>query len=72
MERIFGHNLEKFIDVMKELEELLIGTLPELIFSMAGMGFDVTSLLSQNYFSLMMYAAPPFEMGKMILDLFQL
>lgn len=35
-------------------------TLPELLFNIAGMGFDVTSLLSQNYFSLMMYVAPPF------------
>ena len=57
---------------MKELELLLMDTLPELLFTIANMGFDVTSLLSQNYFSLMMYVAPPFELAKMILDLFQL
>ena len=51
---------------------LLIEVLPELMFQIAGMGFDVMSLFSQNYFTLMTYSAPPFEMAKMILDLFQL
>ena len=49
-----------------------MNTLPELLFNIAGMGFDVISLLSQNYFSLMMYVSPPLELAKMILDLFQL
>ena len=50
---------QNIFKVLKELEEKITETVPDVFFLIHKLGMDTYSLFSQNYYSLLTYSDPP-------------
>ena len=68
MEEVFENN--NIFKIIKELEEKISETVPDILYNIYKMGMDSYSLFSQHYYSLLTYSDPPEELCKQMMDLF--
>lgn len=68
LDEVFSQN--NIFKVMKELEEKITETVPDVFYAIFKCGMDTFSVFSQNYFSLLTYNDPPDELCKQMIDLF--
>lgn len=68
METVFGDN--NITKVIKELEEKIAETVPEVMYLIYKLGMDCFSMFSQHYFSLLSYNDSTPELNQLMMDLF--
>ena len=68
LDEVFENN--NILKVMKDLQEKISESVPDVFYNIYKMEMDSYSLFSQNYFSLLTYSNPPDDLCKQMMDLF--
>lgn len=70
LDPVFGSDELGIFGLIKELEEKICETVPEILFIIAKLELDCMTLFNQHYYTLMLYNTPPESFALSLLDLF--